>query len=330
MPLASVKHGESMRIDEKQIIIQNQTASVRKNEDDNSLFKEKLMSAKSCNKQKDISRDEYTKSNCSVFQTYNNYSNRITDIEFPMETDGYKIEQSEQFEGVPAYILTDKMTGKSFYIREDKLEIQKDEKSGNEFIINMDQPYSYNIRVTDEFKSLLQDLSDKRGFDLNEVPMKENLIVKRDNKSGLEYLTTEGREWAGCSVIIKSQADIDKLDKLTNEFAAHPVGSDFHVANLYALLEIAGTLRRGNEGLVYFTDKWITYASYDGDKSKSWEIEMSEGYSKKAGEILYSDFDFSNPNEWIDHLKNGNISDDHLQIWDYYSMEKYAYGYKKN
>ena len=38
----------------------------------------------------------------------------------------------------------------------------------------------------------------------------------------------------------------------------------------------------------------------------------------------------TNPNEWIDHLKNGNISDGHLQIWDYYSMEKYAYGYKKN
>ena len=291
-----------MRIGEKQFIGQEQVVTTQKQVANSNMFQEKLNAAKLSNCQQKTNRDEFTRSSNYIYQTYNNYSGQKSDFQFPMETDGYKIEQSEQFEGVPAYILTDKMTGKSFYIREDKLEIQKDEKSGNEFIINMDQPYSYNMRVTDELKSLLQDLSDKQGFNLNEVPMKDNLTVKRDSKSGLEYLTTEGREWAGCSVVIKSQEDIDKLEKLTSEFAKYPVGSDPHVANLYALLEIAGTLRRGDEGLTYFTDEWITYASYDGDKTKSWELKMPEGCYDIAGKILYSDFDFTDPDEWVKQL----------------------------
>ena len=229
-------------------------------------------------------------------------------IEFPLETEGYKIEEAEQFEGVQAYILTDKLTGNNFYIREDQLVIQKDEKSGNEFVINMDQPYSYNIRVTEEFKTLLQDLADKQGFELDEVPMKNNMTVKRDSKTGLEYLTTEGREWEGISVVIKSQEDLNKLQKLTDEFSAYPMCNDSHVASLYALLEIGGNLRRGTEGFTYLTDKWITYASYDGKRSNSWELEMEEGMFDIAKKALHSDFDFSSSDMWVKKIQSSNMT----------------------
>jgi len=35
--------------------------------------------------------------------------------------------------------IVDKQAGKDFYIREDQLAIQRDEKTGMEFLINMDQ-----------------------------------------------------------------------------------------------------------------------------------------------------------------------------------------------
>ena len=73
--------------------------------------------------------------------------------------------------GVAAYEIVDKQTGKDFYIREDQLAIQRDEKTGMEFLINMDQPFSYNVTMTSELKNLLNDLSDKRNIDIKEIPL---------------------------------------------------------------------------------------------------------------------------------------------------------------
>lgn len=313
-----------MKINKQQILYQQQYICNVKTMKNN-MFEEKLNSAKNS-----IVQDEYKKeTNSSILGVYSNSTPKsAVAIEFPLETKGYKIEEAEQFEGVQAYILTDKLTGNNFYIREDQLVIQKDEKSGYEFVMNMDQPYSYNIRVTEEFKTLLQDLANTRGFDLNEIPMKNNMTVKKDNKTGLEYLITEGREWEGVSVIIKSVGDLDKLKKLTDTFSAYSIGSDQHVASLYALLEIGGSLRRGKEGLVYFTDKWITYASYDGDRSKSWALEMEDGFYSVAKKTLYTDFDFSSSGEWLKKLNATSTTSRYLNVWDSFSLYRTGYSYK--
>ena len=55
-------------------------------------------------------------------------------------------------DGVAAYEIMDKQTGKGLYIREDQLAIQRDEKTGMEFLINMDQPFSCNVTMTSELK----------------------------------------------------------------------------------------------------------------------------------------------------------------------------------
>ena len=67
--------------------------------------------------------------------------------ELPIETERYKIEDATYVNGVAAYEIVDKQTGKDFYIREDQLAIQRDEKTGMEFLINMDQPFSYNVKM---------------------------------------------------------------------------------------------------------------------------------------------------------------------------------------
>ena len=55
-----------------------------------------------------------------------------------------------------------------------------------EFLINMDQPFSYNVTMTSELKNLLNDLSDKRNIDIKEIPLQGGLVVKRDPKTGLK------------------------------------------------------------------------------------------------------------------------------------------------
>lgn len=191
------------------------------------------------------------------------------DFSLPIETERYKIEDASYIEGVPAYDVVDKLTGKGLYIREDQLAIQRDEKTGMEFLINMDQPFSSNVIVTGELKNLLNDLSEKRNIDLKEIPLQGGLVVNHDPKTGLDYLSINGNEAKGVSVIITSEKDIETLNKLADEFQKYSVSSQRYTAELYALLEISGNLKREKDGFTFLTPDGITYIPYDGNPQKA-------------------------------------------------------------
>lgn len=87
------------------------------------------------------------------------------DLDLPIETERYKIEDATYVEGVPAYKIKDKETERGLYIREDQLMVQKDEKTGLKFVINMDQPFSCNVLMTGELKGLLDEIAGKRGIE---------------------------------------------------------------------------------------------------------------------------------------------------------------------
>lgn len=226
--------------------------------------------------------DCYTKSaSISDFSIYTRNELISQELELPIETERYLIEDASNLEGVPAYLITDKMAGKGLYIREDQLNIQRDEKTGMEFMFNPDfDPLAYNVRVTDELKSLIYDLADKRNVDVKEIPLQGDVVINKDPKTGLEYMTILGNEGCGVSVIIKSDKDIETINKLIDEFQKYPVSSQRGTAELYALLEISGNLRREEKGFTFLTPNGITYIPYDGNSEKGWEIDISpEQYS---------------------------------------------------
>ena len=202
-------------------------------------FSDTMNKAQECISNKISTRDSYV--NSTDYSNFGIYTqNSISqDIELPIETERYKIEDATYVNGVAAYEIVDKQTGKDFYIREDQLAIQRDEKTGMEFLINMDQPFSYNVTMTSELKNLLNDLSDKRNIDIKEIPLQGGLVVKRDPKTGLNYLSIKGNEAQGVSVIITSDKDIETLNKLADEFQKYPVSSQRSTAGLYALLELS-------------------------------------------------------------------------------------------
>lgn len=227
-----------------------------------------------------LKRDYYAGRNASDIYDMSVYTRKdisaSQELKLPIETERYKIADASYMEGVPAYEIVDKLTGKTLYMREDHMAIQKDEKTGMEFLINMDlnQPLTSNVLMTGELKNILNDLSEKRNIDIKEIPLQGGLVVNHDPKTGLNYLSISGNEAKGVSVILTSKEDIETLNKIVDEFQKYAVSSQRSTAGLYALLEISGNLKREGEGFTYLTPNGITYIPYDGDSNKAWEIDM--------------------------------------------------------
>ena len=250
------------------------------------------------------------------------------DFSLPIETERYKIEDASYIEGVPAYDVVDKLTGKGLYIREDQLAIQRDEKTGMEFLINMDQPFSSNVIVTGELKNLLNDLSEKRNIDLKEIPLQGGLVVNHDPKTGLDYLSINGNEAKGVSVIITSEKDIETLNKLADEFQKYSVSSQRYTAELYALLEISGNLKREKDGFTFLTPDGITYIPYDGNPQKAWEIVIPSSDYSAARRYLAMGIEASNYQTWLSKFNSARLLDVDTEQFNHYSMNGDRNGYR--
>lgn len=243
-----------------------------------------------------------------VYSKESIYAAQETDL--PIETERYKIEDASYIEGMAAYSITDKETGRSLYMREDQLVIQRDEKTGLEFVINMDQPFSCNVQVTGELKGLLNDIMAKRGLPLEETSLQGGLSVHQDPKTGLRYLAIQGNEAKGMSVIITSKKDWETLEKLADEFQQYEVCSNRSIAGLYALLEISGNLKREKEGMTYLTPDGISYIPYDErNKNKAWHIILPTSDYSAARKYLASGIDASNDKIWLNKFQNARLLD---------------------
>ena len=133
------------------------------------------------------------------------------------------------------------------------------------------------------------------------------MVVNRDPKTGLNYLSIKGNEAQGVSVIITSDKDIETLNKLADEFQKYPVSSQLSTAELYALLEISGNLKREKDGFTFLTPNGITYIPYDGDSSKAWEIDMSGSCYATARKCLAAENDCADISTWTKILKGIKI-----------------------
>lgn len=249
------------------------------------------------------------------------------DLSLPIETERYKIEDASYIEGVPAYEIRDKEMERGLYIREDQLMIQKDERTGLEFVINMDQPFSCNVLMTEELKGLLDGIAGKRGIDLQEVPMQGGLTVNQDPKTGLRYLSIQGNEAKGMSVVATSKEDLEIIEKLADEFQRYAVSSQRSTAGLYALLEISGNLKRENEGFTYLTPNGITYIPYDGNSGKAWEIEILGSDYSAVRNYLAMGIEASNYQTWLGRFNSARLLDADTVPLNHYSVNGYRNGY---
>ena len=258
-------------------------------------------------------RDTYV-SGASGICAFSVYSKEIIsatqELDLPIETERYKIEDASFLEGVAAYSITDKETGRGLYIREDQLVIQRDEKTGFEFVINMEQPFSCNVQVTGELKELLNDIMAKRGLPLEETSLQGGLTVHQDPKTGLRYLAIQGNEAKGMSVIITSKKDWETLEKLADEFQQYEVCSNRSIAGLYALMEISGNLKREKEGMTCLTPDGISYIPYDEkNKDKAWHIILPNSDYSAARKYLATGIDASNDKIWLSKFQNAKLLD---------------------
>ena len=249
-------------------------------------------------------------------------------LNLPIETERYRIEDASYVDGVPAYEIMDKVTGRGLYIREEQLMIQKDEKTGLEFVINMDQPFSCNVPMTGELKGLLNEIAGKRGIDLKEVPLQGGLTVNRDPETGLHYLSIQGNEAKGMSVVATSKEDLEIIEKLADEFTKYSVSSQRSTAGLYALLEISGNLKREGEGMTFLTPNGITYIPYDGNTDKAWEIDIPGSDYSTARNYLAMGIEASNYQTWLSKFNSAKLLDVDAGLLSHYSMNGDRNGYR--
>ena len=258
--------------------------------------------------------------------------NEIPSLEdiLPMETERYLIRNASDMEGVPAYAIYDKEFGKYAYIREDQLAIQKDAASGFAFVIDMSQPFSSNVRVTDELRGLLNDLAEKRNIELPEVPLQGGLAVNRDPKTGLNYLTMQGNEAKGISVIITSQEDIDTLESLADEFMQYSaIVREREIAGLWALLEISGNLKRESDGFTYLSPDGISYVPYNGDNSAGWYIPYPSLFDySKAREFLAKGSNLSDAYTWLGVFPKAEVLWPDVEPWNQYNKIETGHGFQ--
>ncbi len=237
-------------------------------------------------KQNTMSRDTFTKTT-----DYGNlavYSKEIMgpELKLPMESERYGISDASYIEGVPAYGIVDKLSGKAIYLREDQLVIQKDPKTGMEFMINPDEnPIASNVRVTDELKNMIYELAGKRNVEVKETGLQSNLTINRDPKTGLQYLTILGDEGRGASIIINSEKDVELMEKLVCEFQKYSASSQRGTAELYAVLEVSGNLKREDKGFTYLTPNGISYIPYN-ENDRAWDIDISNNQYSIARKYL--------------------------------------------
>ena len=257
--------------------------------------------------------------------------NEIPSLEdiLSMETERYRIRDASDVEGVPAYVIYDKELGKYAYIREDQLAIQRDTASGFAFVIDMNQPLCNNVRVTDELRGLLNDLAEKRNIELPEVPLQGGLTVNRDPKTGLNFLTIEGNEAKGVSVIITSQEDIDTIESLVDEFMQYSaIVREREIAGLYALLEISGNLKRGSEGFTELTPDGISYTPYNGDHSSAWHIRYSPFDYSKAREFLAKGSNLSDAYTWLGVFPKAEVIWPDVEPLNQYNKNETGHGFQ--
>lgn len=133
------------------------------------------------------------------------------------------------------------------------------------------------------------------------------LVINRDYKTGLHYMSIEGDEAKGVSIIFLSEEDKQAFEKLADDFMQYPVCGQRETAGLYALLEISGNLKREKEGFTFLTPNGITYIPYNGDPEKAWEADLRASDYRAARKYLLSGKDCSDSEAWKNILSHLNV-----------------------
>ena len=181
---------------------------------------------------------------------------------------------------------------------------------GRDFLTLKDytpEEIEYLIELAAKLKKMKKDGVVEQPLLGKEIPLQGGLVVNRDPKTGLNYLSIKGNEAQGVSVIITSDKDIETLNKLADEFQKYPVSSQRFTAGLYALLEISGNLKREKDGFTFLTPNGVTYIPYDGDSSKAWEIDMPGSCYATARKCLAAENDCADISTWTKNLKGIKI-----------------------
>lgn len=194
-----------------------------------------------------------------------------SDSEFSdVNTSGYSIAQDSK----SGYIrIQDKKAGNavSFHSVED-IVIQKDAATGTKMLINdFGSGFYCAIQVTDELEAALKKALGTE--ELQETGMR-GFQIHTDKKTGIQYMTANGYESRGGSLIMDDE-DRKKLMDLANTYLTDYPGliSNLDEAITYAAFEVTGIAKRTGNGFMMLGPNSL---SFHGKNENSWSILFDE------------------------------------------------------
>ncbi|MDE5819234.1 MAG: hypothetical protein K2I07_07935 [Lachnospiraceae bacterium] len=182
------------------------------------------------------------------------------------------------------------------------IKVRQDCATGKEFLISEYGTMSYEAMVMDsELKEALQNAM---GVDTLESVELQGFTLKTHSGTGIQYLLRDGEEGRGGTVLLQSQADIQKYEALAETYyRKYPnLVHDKKAGYMWADLEIRGLAVQSGGGILSVHYDGMSY-NHNSDYKKNWCIRFS-------GDT------YSNLLDWIQKNK-GRMEEMHqFSVWD--------------
>jgi hypothetical protein len=178
-----------------------------------------------------------------------------------VETERYKIVEKES--GV-LRVYDKEHNNECVDLKLNKENIQVDKETGTKFIINdLGAGFFTMLTVDDELEAGLKEALGVDELDETEL---SGFTVHTDQKTGIKYITANGYESRGGSLVLDKEAE-QKLDSMAKEFLEqYPnLAKTYDEAWFYATFEVRGLLKRTSDGIMMISPNSISFKNKDGE-----------------------------------------------------------------
>lgn len=228
-----------------------------------------------------------------------------------VDNERYTIKESEDIEGY--WEIYDKDLNKHITFNPNASNIQYSEKSGKNYLIAEEPGYGYCFaeEMPDELMDSIEEFMNVDEIKAN--PLESKYIIKTDPTTGIDSFTLSGQEGGVASIMISSEEQMDKLQKLADIYANdYPnLVTSNDMALSFATSEILGTCTRTTNGILITCQTGMEYMD-ETNSDRDWGVtfDQSEDTYKKISQAIQNGMidDIETYDLWKDWFDDNGIN----------------------
>lgn len=241
------------------------------------------------------------------------------------KTSKYEVIPKDEFSCFDVYNAAGERVGSFFY---SDIHIRTDAATGTQLLISEHGTASYAAMVLDH--ELIAGFQNAMGVEVLQEEKLDGFALHTHAETGIRYLVREGDEGRGGNILISSDADRAALDKLAQTYLEDysNLVSNGEVAQINAVLEVLGLMRRTPDGIMSINKDGMSYND-NSDSNKNWALLFQGDYYETVFEFVKMHSilgtDLSEYKLWDEFFTENNITIE--RIW---SDQELAQGYLNN